>query len=173
MPRPPSGQPDLAPKLSAAASPSTQLAGSRAHQAQGLGCTFSGREMIWGHPGYRYHWVCGWTGTRVSPDPSGGSEAAYLQTSSFHLILSLGLPLWVAGTDHTWWDPADLCSHLALPCWGGGFFPRAWVGGRIWELRPQLCSHDPNSDLGFGVRKSMGATLISRFPGTSARRRSS
>lgn len=50
--------------------------------------------------------------------------------------------------------------------------PRGRVGGRIWELCPQLCSQNPNSDPGLGTGTSMGVTN-SRFPETSARRRRS
>lgn len=101
--------------------------------------------MIWGHPAYVYHWVFWWTGTQVSPEPSCGSGAAHLQT-----ILSLGLPLWLAGTDTPGPDRADLCPHLALPCWGNVLALRGQVGGRIWEQSPQLCSQNPNSDPGAG-----------------------
>ena len=66
------------------------------------------------------------------------------------------------------WDRAARGPHLALPCWGGSFLPRGWAGGRIWELHPQLCSQDPNSDRG-----KSGCGSISTFPEISARSHSS
>lgn len=164
----PSGQPDPAPKLSAAASPCTQLEGSRAQVAEGSDGAFSGRQIIWGtlatlsldllmdqSPSFSrtFPWLWG----------------SYLQTSSFYLILFLRWPLWLAGTDCTWpgqsWPVPALSSALL----GRWFVTKDQAGDRVWEQCPWLCSKAPNLDLGVGERGICVGSSNSRLPEASVR----
>lgn len=101
-----------------------------------------------------------------------GSKAAYLQTSSFSLILSLELPLWVAGTDHNWpahsWPVPTLSSALLGCCsFAKGSGGRQSLGTASTALQPE-----PKLRPG-GWEQDIYGVTSSRFPETSARRRRS